>query len=82
MKVYTKLVNMEFVIGSMKRDGHNLVIRSDTSKSMPAEVVMSPQDAVVLLKAAFNWSTISFVLGLPYLYFKTRKAKSVEDDDE
>lgn len=82
MRVYTKLVNMEFIVGSMERDGNNLVIRSDTSKSMPAEVVMSPQDAFSWLKAALKPSVISFVLALPYLYFKTRGAAPSEDEDE
>ena len=75
MKVYTKLVNLDFVLGSMERDGDVLLVKSDTAKSMPAEVEMSAQDAVDLLRVGLNWSVISFVLQLPFLYFKQRGAE-------
>jgi hypothetical protein len=82
MQVFTKFVNMDFVIGSMHRDGNDLVIKSDTTKSMPAEVVMTPADAVGMIKAALNWSVIWFVLALPYLYFKAKRTKPEEVEDE
>jgi hypothetical protein len=82
MQVFTKFVNMDFVIGAMRRDGNDLVIKSDTTKSMPAEVVMTPADAVAMIKAALNWSVISFVLALPYLYFKSKRAKAEDDVEE
>ena len=75
MKVYTKLVNLDFVLGSMERDGDVLLVKSDTTKSMPAEVEMSAQDAFDLLKVALNWSVISFVLQLPFLYLKQRRVE-------
>ena len=78
MKVYTKLVNLDFVLGSMERDGDILLIKSDATRSMPAEVEMSAQDAVDMLKAALNRSVIFFVLQLPYLYFKSRRAQKHE----
>ena len=72
MRVYTKLVNLDFVLGSMQREGDILVLKSDTTKSMPAEVEMTAQDAVDMIKAALNPSVISFVLLLPFLYFKPK----------
>ena len=74
MKVYTKLVNLDFVLGSMEREGDIVVMKSDTERSMPAEVEMSAQDAVDLIRVALNWSVISFALQLPFLYYKERKA--------
>jgi hypothetical protein len=75
MKVYTKLVNLDFVLGSMQRDGDVLLIKSDTTKSMPAEVEMSAQDAVDLVRVALNRSVISFILQLPFLYFREKRAR-------
>ncbi len=75
MKVYTKLVRLDFVLGSMQREGDVLLIKSDPTKSMPVEVEMSAQDAVGMIKAALNPSVISFVLLLPYLYFKQKRAR-------
>ena len=80
MKVYTKLVNLDFVLGSMQRDGDVLLMKSDTTKSMPAEVEMSAQDAVDLVRVALNWSVISFVLQLPFLYYKQQRAEKNESE--
>jgi len=80
MKVYTKLVNLDFVLGSMQRDGDVLLIKSDTTKSMPAEVEMSAQDAVDLVRVALNRSVISFVLQLPFLYYKQKRAEKNESE--
>lgn len=78
MKVYTKLVNMDFVVGSMEREGHILLIKSDQEKSMPAEVEMSPQDALDFVRAALSLKAISFILLFPYLYFKSKRAPADE----
>jgi len=73
MRVVTQLVRMEFKLGSIKRDGDNLLILSDPKQSMPTKVYMGADDAVDMILSGLNWSTISFVLSLPFLYFKTRK---------
>lgn len=75
MKVYTKLVHLDFVAGSMRREEDGILLKSDPEKSMPAEVYMTPQDVVDVIKVAFNPSVISFVLLLPYLYFKSKRAE-------
>lgn len=74
MKVFTKLVSLDFVLGSMERNGDILLIKSDTEKSMPAEVEMSAQDVADLIRVALNRSVISFVLQLPFLLRRERKA--------
>ena len=78
MKVFTKLVNLDFVLGSMQRDGDILLLKSDTEKSMPAEVEMSAHDAVDLIRVALNWSVITFVLQLPILYSREKRAATDE----
>lgn len=74
MKVFTKLVNLDFVVGSMERDGHILLIKSDQSKSLPAEVEMTPQDALDFVKAALSRKAISFILLFPFLFLKYKRA--------
>ena len=46
---------------------------------MPAEVEMSAQDVVDLIRVALNRSVISFVLQLPFLLRRERKAEEAED---
>jgi len=78
VKVFTKLVNLDFVLGSMERDGDILLIKSDTDKSMPAEVEMSARDVVGLIRAGLNWSVITFILQLPILYSREKRAAKDE----
>ena len=78
MKVFTKLVSLDFVLGSMERDGDILLIRSDAEKSMPAEVEMTAQDVVDLIRVALNRSVISFVLQLPFLLRREKEAQEAE----
>ena len=78
MKVFTKLVSLDFVLGSMERDGDILLIRSDAEKSMPAEVEMTAQDVADLIRVAFNRSVISFVLQLPLLLRREKEAQEAE----
>jgi hypothetical protein len=76
MQVNTKLVKMELEVGSIQRDGDRIVISSDPTKSMPAEVYMSPQDVVSMIKASLNLSVISYILLFPFLYIKCLKSDS------
>jgi len=80
MKVFTKLVSLDFVLGSMERDGDILLIRSDTEKSMPAEVEMTAQDVVDLIRVALNRSVMSFVLQLPFLYRQEKRARKARPE--
>jgi hypothetical protein len=78
MKVFTKLVSLDFVLGSMERDGDILLIRSDTEKSIPAEVEMTAQDVVDLVRVALNRSVISFLLQLPFHLRREKEAQEAE----
>jgi len=70
MKVVTKLVKMDLKVGSIRRDGGLIVISSDPTQSMPAEVYMTPQDVAGMIKASINFSVISYVFLFPFLYIK------------
>ena len=74
MKVVTKLVKMDLKVGSIRRDGDLIVISSDPTQSMPAEVYMNPQDVASMIKASINFSVISYMLLFPFLYIKCLRA--------
>jgi hypothetical protein len=52
MQVNTKLVKMELEVGSIRRDGDQIVISSDPTQSMPAEVYLTPKDVAGMIKAS------------------------------
>ena len=76
MKVVTKLVKMDFEVGSIKRDGDRIVISSDPAQSMPAEVYMTPKDVAGMIKASLNFSVISYAFLFPFLYLRHLKGDS------
>jgi hypothetical protein len=67
---------MELEVGSIRRDGDRIVISSDPTQSMPAEVYMTPKDVVTMIKASLNLSVISYVFLFPFLYMKYLKRDS------
>ena len=73
MKVVSRLVNMDFKIGKMARKDDQLVISSHESQPMKVKVYMSPEDITGFIKAALNWSVISYVLSLPFIYLRQKK---------
>jgi hypothetical protein len=80
MKVVSRLAKMDFKIGTMERKDDQIMITSHPSQPMKTKVYISPQDAVELLKAAFNWSVISFVLTLPFIYFKSKRQNGSDNN--
>lgn len=66
---------MDFKIGKMLRKDDQLVISSHESQHMKVKVYMSPEDIVGFVRAALNWSVISYVLSLPFVYLR-QKMKS------
>ena len=70
MQVNTKLVKMKLEVGSLRRDGDEIVITSDPTQSMPAEVYMTPKDVASVIRASLNLSVISYMFLFPFLYIK------------
>jgi len=73
MKVISRLVNMDFKIGKMARKDDQLVIMSHESQPMKVKVYMSPEDIGGFIRAALNWSVISYVLTLPITALRAKK---------
>ncbi|NOZ73711.1 MAG: hypothetical protein GXP38_17770 [Chloroflexi bacterium] len=72
MKVASKLVKMDFVIGKIERKDQYLIIYSHPDSTIPAKVRMDAVDVWMLLRAMLNWQVIVYLLSLPVLY---RRAK-------
>ena len=72
MKVVSRLVKMDFKIGTMTRKDDLLIISSHESQPMKVKVYMSPEDITGFIRAALNWSVISYILSLPFVYLKQK----------
>lgn len=73
MKVSSKLVKMDFVVGSIERKDDYLIIHGDPDKStVPTKVRLDAEDVWSMIRSGLNWPAIKFVLTLPFLL---RKAK-------
>ena len=68
MKVASKLVKMDFVIGKIERKDQYLIIHSHPESTMPAKVRMDAIDVWSFIKSMLSWSVISYILALPMLY--------------
>ena len=69
MKVVSRLVKMDFAVGTIERQEQYLIIHSDPDKSsVPTKVRMSPEDVVSFIRAGLNWPVIKYVLQLPFRY--------------
>lgn len=73
MKVASKLVKMDFVIGKIERKDQYLIIHSHPESTMPAKVRMDAIDVWSFVLSILNWSVIGYFLSLPVLY---RNAKN------
>jgi murein L,D-transpeptidase YafK len=75
MKVASKLVNMDFSIGKIERNGEYLIIHGDPEKSsIPAKVRLDAEDIWSFLKAALKWQVIGYILTFPFLYRNAKEA--------
>ena len=74
MKVVSRLAKMDFTIGSIERDGDNLVIKSHPDQAMKSKVYMTPEDVAGLLKASLNRSVVSFALSFPWIYMRSKRS--------
>ena len=71
MKVRSGLADLEIGIGSVRRDGGNLVLRSSEASSVDTEIVVSAAEVVrtigLVLSSLSGWA---FVLGLPWFWLR------------
>lgn len=84
MRVKSPIADIDFVIGSIRRDGDALVISGDPDASMiDVEVRMPPADVLHMLRVVFFSPTaIGYFLSLPFLLIgKPRQSKSARPGD-
>ena len=73
MKVVSKLARMDFTVGSIERDGDNIIIKSHPDQAMKAKVLMTPEDVMTMLKASFNPAVLGFALSFPFIYLRSKQ---------
>jgi len=82
MQVKSPLADIDFVIGGMRKEGRNLVFKSDPSSSLEATVKMSPGDAWTMIKAFLKSpSAVGFALLLPFAWLTSGGSEAAEASD-
>lgn len=75
MKVTSKLAEVEFRIGSLRRDGNRLVIDNDPGQPMRTRVYVGTGDVVRFITCLLRSpSALLFVLGFPWFWLRARRA--------
>lgn len=84
MRIESPLADIDFTIGSMKRQGNTLVFKSGEPSSLDSTVHMTPADAGTMLRAFFKSpSAIGFALSLPFLWiFAANKTRADHPGDK
>lgn len=77
MKVASKLVKMDFVVGRIERQNQYLIIHSHPESTMPAKVRMDALDLWAFVRAMMSWDVISYIFALPVLYRKAKAEQKV-----
>lgn len=76
MRVRSKLADVDFQFGEVKRDGDLLIINSHPDSRMKSRVYVSPDDVTAFLKKFLVSPTaIVFVFAFPYFWWRHRKAQ-------
>lgn len=77
MRVRSKLADVDFQFGEVKRDGDLLIINSHPEAKMKSRVYVSPDDVTAFLKRfLMSPSAILFVLAFPFFWFRHRKSRA------
>ena len=74
MRVISQLADMDLEVGSIRREGNVLVVRTAEGASIPSRIDIQPRDAVHILKIALrSWGALTYLPLLPILYWRARK---------
>ena len=65
--VYTQTGGIALIIQSISRKGDKLVLEGEALGTMRMDMILTLEEFFNVLKIAFCWGVISFVLLLPYL---------------
>ena len=85
MRVKSKLADVDFQCGLIKREGHHLVIASHESQAMKTVVYVSPGDTLTFLVSILRSpSAILFILAFPYFWWRDyqESRSSAQNSDE
>ena len=78
MKVASKLVKLDFVVGKIERQDRYLIIHSHPESTMPTKVRMDAIDLWQFIRAMMNWAVLSYIFALPVLYRKAKAEQQTE----
>jgi len=80
MRVESRLADVEFKFGQIRREGNYLVIASAPEQTMASKVFVSPADVMSFLgKFLRSPSAWWWLLGLPVFYFRAKGEKPVDE---
>jgi len=75
MKVTSALANMDVQIGTVRREGHDLILGSAPGSSIDAVIRLSAREVVRILALVLgSRAGLIFVLGLPFFWLRQRLA--------
>ncbi|MCZ7589861.1 MAG: hypothetical protein M5U27_13595 [Gaiella sp.] len=77
MRIATKLAKLEFRIGSIQRDGDELIIRSHPDQAMKAQARLGLDDVADLVRASLNRDVLGYLLALPVLLLRRRRERDI-----
>jgi hypothetical protein len=78
MRVVTKLAQMEFRVGTIRREGDFLVMESDETQSMKVKAYIDATDVVRMFRSGMKRDVIGYLAGVPR---RARKAKREKRED-
>lgn len=80
MRVESRLADVEFKFGPIRREGNSLLLHSAPEQAMASKVFVSPADVLSFLgKFLRSPSAWLWLLGLPVFYFRAKGEKPKSD---
>lgn len=74
MRVISPLADLDLEIGTMRREGNLLVVRSAPGVGIDTEVYVHPRDVWKMLKAVVcSRGALAFALFLPFFWWRARR---------
>ncbi|MFN8225003.1 MAG: hypothetical protein U0R50_17360 [Gaiellales bacterium] len=75
MRVVTKLAKLEFTVGTIRRDGDELVIDSHPDQAMKAQARVGVDDFAALFRASLNRAVLGYLFALPWRLLRRHRAQ-------
>jgi hypothetical protein len=74
VKVVSKLADIEFQVGTVRREGNELVVANPPGHGIATQVYVRPSDVLEVLKAVLlSRAGLVFVLAFPLFWWRARK---------